>query len=357
MLRNSAGQPGVSTLTSITTLHTPNKMAALGHTLPFYTGPKPTFPMDTALAVIITIFLTALVTFIIILPGIRGKTRLFWMLRVVTSLFIGAVILAVNFSSEWSVGQVSTNTTYKAFSPKWVSVDVGLQIGLGGVNITLTGTPVQQLNETINYNEEFRWRLGESYAEEYTKALEKGLPDPVLYLAEKFTPRSPCGLYNQYRLAGHYASAMLWVAFLCWLLANVMLSMPVLIYGGHMLLATGLFQLLALTFFSMATSLISPCPLRLGTAVLDTHRGPAFWITLATVMAVAHRMQPHRLKAFFNQSGEDPVLEWGSEEGGLLSPRYRSVAESPETQDIPMSEASSEMCFKEEHIKESDCAL
>ncbi|KAH0503271.1 Dual oxidase maturation factor 1 [Microtus ochrogaster] len=294
-------------------------MAALGYTLPFYTGTKPAFPMDTALAVIITIFLTALVTFIIILPGIRGKTRLFWMLRVVTSLFIGAVILAVNFSSEWSVGQINTNTTYKAFSPKWVSVDVGLQIGLGGVNITLT--------------------------------------DPVLYLAEKFTPQSPCGLYNQYRLAGHYASAMLWVAFLCWLLANVMLSMPVLIYGGHMLLATGLFQLLALFFFSMATSFISPCSLRLGTTVLHTHHGPAFWITLATAMAVAHRMQPHRLKAFFNQSAEDSVLEWGSEEGGLLSPRYRSTAEIPETQDIPMSEASSETCFKEEHIKPSDCAL
>uniref|UniRef100_A0A8C6MYY8 Dual oxidase maturation factor 1 n=1 Tax=Mus spicilegus TaxID=10103 RepID=A0A8C6MYY8_MUSSI len=296
-------------------------MAALGHTLPFYTGTKPTFPMDTTLAVIITIFLTALVTFIIILPGIRGKTRLFWLLRVVTSLFIGAVIL---------------------------------------------GTPVQQLNETINYNEAFAWRLGRSYAEEYAKALEKGLPDPVLYLAEKFTPRSPCGLYNQYRLAGHYASAMLWVAFLCWLLANVMLSMPVLVYGGHMLLATGLFQLLALFFFSMTTSLISPCPLRLGTAVLHTHHGPAFWITLATgllcillglVMAVAHRMRPHRLKAFFNQSSEDPVLEWGSEEGGLLSPHYRSIAESPETQDIPMSVASSETCFKEEHPKESDCSL
>lgn len=54
-------------------LSTPTKMAALGHTLPFYTGTKPTFPMDTTLAVIITIFLTALVTFIIILPGIRGK--------------------------------------------------------------------------------------------------------------------------------------------------------------------------------------------------------------------------------------------------------------------------------------------
>nr|XP_035115444.1 dual oxidase maturation factor 1 isoform X1 [Callithrix jacchus] len=275
---------------------------------------------------------------------------------------------AVNFSSEWSVGQVSTNTSYKAFSSEWISADVGLQVGLSGVNITLTGTPVQQLNETINYNEEFAWRLGQNYAEEYAKALEKGLPDPVLYLAEKFTPRSPCGLYHQYRLAGHYASAMLWVAFLCWLLANVMLSMPVLVYGGHMLLATGIFQLLALLFFSMATSLTPPCPLRLGASVLHTHHGPAFWITLTTgllcvllglAMVVAHRMQPHRLKAFFNQSvDEDPMLEWSPEEGGLLSPRYRPMADSPEPQDIPLSEASSTKAHCEEaHLTEPECAL
>nr|KAF6391819.1 dual oxidase maturation factor 1 [Pipistrellus kuhlii] len=297
-------------------------MAAFGHTFPFYPGPKPTFPMDTTLAIIITIFLTALVTFIIILPGIRGKMRLFWLFRVVTSLFIGAVLL---------------------------------------------GTPVQQLNETINYNEEFTWRLGARYAEEYARALEKGLPDPVLYLAEKFTPTSPCGLHGQYRLAGHYTSAILWVAFLCWLLANVMLSIPVLVYGCHMLLATGIFQLLGLIFFSMATPLIPPCPLRMGTAVLHFHRGPAFWITLATgllcvllglAMVVAHRTKPHRLKAFFNQSaGENPGLEWNPEEGGLLSPRYRSTAESPESQDIPLSEASPQACCKEEPPRMTDPAL
>ncbi|XP_016067381.1 PREDICTED: dual oxidase maturation factor 1 [Miniopterus natalensis] len=342
-------------------------MAAFGQTFPFYAGPKPTFPMDTTLAIIVTIFLTALVTFIVILPGIRGKMRLFWLLRVVTSLFIGAVILAVNFSSEWSVAQVSTNTSYKAFSSQWISADVGLQVGLGGVNITLTGTPVQQLNETINYNEEFTWRLGKNYAEEYSRALEKGLPDPVLYLAEKFTQTSPCGLHDQYRLAGHYTSAILWVAFLCWLLANVMLSMPVLVYGCYMLLATGIFQLLGLLFFSMATSLTPPCPLRLGTAALHFHHGPAFWITLTTgllcvllglAMVVAHRMQPHRLKAFFNLSiGEDPGLEWNPEEGGLLSPRYQSTAESSEPQDIPLSEASSQACYKEEHPRVPDPAL
>uniref|UniRef100_A0A673TIT1 Dual oxidase maturation factor 1 n=1 Tax=Suricata suricatta TaxID=37032 RepID=A0A673TIT1_SURSU len=297
-------------------------MAAFGHTFPFYTGLKPIFPMDTTLAVLIVIFLTALITFIIILPGIRGKMRLFWLLRVLTSLFIGAVIL---------------------------------------------GIPVEQLNETINYNEEFTWRLGENYAEKYAKALEKGLPDPVLYLAEKFTPNSPCGLHGQYRLAGHYTSVMLWVAFFCWLLANVMLSMPVLVYGGHMLLATGIFQLLGLLFFSTATSLTPLCHLHLGTATLHTCHGSAFWITLTTgllcvllslAMAVAHRIQPQRLKAFFNQSsGEDSALDWNPEEGRLLSPRYRSTAESPEPQDIPLSEASSEACCKKEHPREPDCTL
>lgn len=69
---------------------------------------------------------------------------------------------------------------------------------------------MQQLNETIDYNERFTWRLHEDYTKEYADALEKGLPDPVLYLAEKFTPNSPCGLYHQYHLAGHYAAATLW---------------------------------------------------------------------------------------------------------------------------------------------------
>ncbi|XP_007472543.1 dual oxidase maturation factor 1 isoform X2 [Monodelphis domestica] len=287
-------------------------MSALGHTFPFYAGPKPTFPMDTTSAVIITVFLTLLVTFIGILPGIRGKMRLFWLLRVVTSLFIGAATL---------------------------------------------GTPIRQLNETIDYNEQFRWHFGQNYAEEYIEALEKGVPDPVLYLAEKFTPNNPCDLYRQYRLAGHYASATLWVAFLCWLLSNVLLSMPALVYGGHMLLATGAFLIFSLLFFSSATTLTPLCPLRLGSASLHIQRGPAFWITLATgllcillglIVMVMHRIQPDRLKIFFNQSGiEEPEKGAGPEEGGLLSPRYRISQESPGDQDITLSEAPSEECPRE----------
>ncbi|VCW78086.1 unnamed protein product, partial [Gulo gulo] len=79
--------------------------------------------------------------------------RWFWLVRVLLSLFIGAEIVAVHFSAQWSVGGMNTNTTYKAFSAARVSAHVGLHVGLEGINITLTGTPVQQLNETIDYNE------------------------------------------------------------------------------------------------------------------------------------------------------------------------------------------------------------
>ncbi|XP_059859560.1 dual oxidase maturation factor 2-like [Delphinus delphis] len=249
--------------------------------LPFYPQPRHAAGISVPLLIVILVFLALAASFLLILPGIRGHSRWFWLVRVLLSLFIGAEIVAVRFSTEWSVGRVSTNTSYKAFSAARVRAHVGLQVGLAGVNVTLTGNPVQQLNETIDYNEQFIWRIGENYAGAYTEALQKGLPDPVLYLAEKFTPSSPCGVYRQYRLAGHYASATLWVAFCFWLLSNVLLSMPAPHYGGLALLITGAFVLFSVFAFASISS-VSLCQLRLGSSELTTHYGAAFWITLAT---------------------------------------------------------------------------
>uniref|UniRef100_A0A8D0ZEQ3 Dual oxidase maturation factor 2 n=1 Tax=Sus scrofa TaxID=9823 RepID=A0A8D0ZEQ3_PIG len=221
--------------------------------------------------------------------------------------------LAVHFSAEWTVGEVSSNTSYKAFSVARVQAHLGLHVGLEGVNITLTGNPVQQLNETIDYNEQFIWRMGENYAAAYAKALEKGLPDPVLYLAEKFTPRSPCGVYRQYRLAGHYASATLWTAFCFWLLSNLLLSMPVPHYGGLALLITGAFALFSVFAFASISS-VPLCQLRLGSSELTTHYGAAFWITLATgilclllgaAVVSLHYARPSALRTFLEGSIKD----------------------------------------------------
>lgn len=74
----------------------------------------------------------------------------------------------------------------------------------------LAGNPVNQLNETINYNEHFAWSFDTDYDQSYGEGLEKGLPSPILYVAEKFTTQSACGVHRQYRISGHYASLMLW---------------------------------------------------------------------------------------------------------------------------------------------------
>ncbi|XP_004466823.1 dual oxidase maturation factor 2 [Dasypus novemcinctus] len=281
--------------------------------LPFYPQPRHAAGFSVPVLIVIVVFLALAVSFLLILPGIRGHSRWFWLVRILLSLYIGAEIVAVHFSAEWLVGRVSTNTSYKAFSSERVQARVGLLVGLEGINITLTGTPTQQLNETIDYNERFSWSLGEDYAGEYAEALQRGLPNPVLYLAEKFTPSSPCGVHRQYRQAGLYASATLWVAFCLWLLSNVLLSMPVPLYGGLALLTTGAFALFAVFAFA-SVSTVPLCPLRLGSAELTTGYGVAFWVTLATgvlclflggILVTLHCARPSALRIFLDQSGKD----------------------------------------------------
>ncbi|XP_036592759.1 dual oxidase maturation factor 2 [Trichosurus vulpecula] len=290
-------------------------MTLFNGVLPFYPQVRHAAGFNVPLLVVIIVFLALAASFLLILPGIRGHSRWFWCIRILLSLFIGTEIVAVHFSGDWFVGQVRTNTSYKAFTSAQVSADIGLQVGLAGVNITLTGTPVHQLNETIDYNEKFSWRFGDNYAEEYEEALHKGLPNPVLYLAEKFTPTSPCGLHHQYRLAGHYASATLWVAFCFWLLSNVLLSMPAPLYGGFSLLIAGAFTFFSIFAF-LTISTVPLCPILLGSEFLSPHYGAAFWVTVATgflclllgaMVVCLHYTHPSALRTFLDLSDDQVV--------------------------------------------------
>uniref|UniRef100_A0A8C4Y8E5 Dual oxidase maturation factor 1 n=1 Tax=Gopherus evgoodei TaxID=1825980 RepID=A0A8C4Y8E5_9SAUR len=248
---------------------------------PFYPQPRKAYAFDVSSIIVIALFLSLGLSFLLILPGIRGRARLYWLFRVILSLFIGAVIVAVQFTGDWETGQVTANTSYKSFSRTMVNADIGLHIGLGGVNVTLIGNPVNQINETINYNEHFAWRFGVNYDQIYKEGLAKGLPSPILYVAEKFSQQSPCGVYSQYRISGHYASATLWVAFCAWLISNMLFSMPVLVYGGYMILVTGAFMIFSLLSFSTVRN--SPmCAIQFGPASLQIVYGASFWLTLAT---------------------------------------------------------------------------
>ncbi|NWZ86292.1 DOXA2 factor, partial [Poecile atricapillus] len=294
---------------------------------PFYPQQRKAAVFDISTVVVIAVFLTLAFSFLLIIAGIRGRARLYWTLRVLLSLSVGAMIVAVQFTRDWETGWVQANTSYKSFSAAQVTADVGLHIGLAGVNITLRGKPVKQINETIDYNEHFPWNFGADYEHSYSEGLEKGLPSPILYVAEKFSRQSPCAVHRQYRTASHYASAMLWVASCTWIVSNILLSMPVLVYGGYMLLVTGAFTTFSLLSFSTVRS--SPmCLIKIGSRTLHVAYGGSFWLVLAigllcfvvgiTIVAM-HHLNLDLLKTFFDLH-EDKAEEYQEMPEVFISP-------------------------------------
>ncbi|XP_076863370.1 dual oxidase maturation factor 1 isoform X4 [Brachyhypopomus gauderio] len=251
---------------------------------PFYPQQRSSFIFSTSLLTVILVFLVLTVSFLLILPGIRGRSRILWTFRILTSLFIGVVLVALNFTSDWAEASLKANITYKSFSNVVVNAELGLHVGLFGINVTLKGDPVVQFNETIDYNEMFAWNS--NIDGEYSKALKKGLPNPILYIAEKFTFNNPCGLIYQYRYSGRYASATLWTAFCCWLVANVLFSMPVIHYAGCMMAVTAAFIFFSMASFSTIYSL-PQCRFAVGAESFETDFSSSFWLALATGLLCA----------------------------------------------------------------------
>ena len=58
------------------------------------------------------------------------------------ALWIGAVILVSNFGYGWYTDTISVQTQYRAFTSEEIVADVGLHIGLRGINITLKGNTI-----------------------------------------------------------------------------------------------------------------------------------------------------------------------------------------------------------------------
>uniref|UniRef100_A0A3P9IV71 Dual oxidase 2 n=1 Tax=Oryzias latipes TaxID=8090 RepID=A0A3P9IV71_ORYLA len=272
---------------------------------PFYPLQRISFIFSGRLLTIILVFLVLASTLLLILPGIRGKSRLFWMLRIITSLFIGGVIVVLNFTDNWAEARMTTNATYKSFSSAVINAEVGLHVGLYDVFHVL-GNPVVQFNETINYNEMFSWH--DLTEEEYEEALEKGLPNPILYIVEKFTLNSPCGLIFQYRYSGRFASATLWTAFCSWMLSNILFSMPVILYAGYMMIVTAGFIFFSMASFSTIMN-VPQCVFSIGTDSVSTEYSHSFWLALATgvlctiigtVVVMLNFLMPERIKTVFS---------------------------------------------------------
>lgn len=101
---------------------------------------------------------------------------------------------------------------YKAFSREKIPAKIGVHIGLMHVNITLTGLPVNNsTTPDIDFNERFNWNQANDMGNSYKNALKRGLPYPILTVAEYFSlGQEGFAWGGQYRAAGYYASIWLW---------------------------------------------------------------------------------------------------------------------------------------------------
>ncbi|XP_070541736.1 dual oxidase maturation factor 1-like [Ptychodera flava] len=259
-------------------------------------------------------------SYALIIPGIRGRERLFCFIRVFLSLFILLVILLVNFGQEWEVAKISTRTQYKAFTNHEINATIGVKIGLRSVNITLKGNPVEQLSENIDYNERFTWsdmwnqgRLGfgpfaGQISREFREAQYKGLPYPILWIAEYFTldgERIRWG--RSYRQAGFFTHICMWVAFPLWILTNILFFM-VIRYGAYFMALTGSVMLLGNLIY--ATLRDGPdLEIPFEQATLMFAYGWCFWlclivgllcIILAVIVVIMDFRFPSQLATFLN---------------------------------------------------------
>ncbi|XP_044270590.1 dual oxidase maturation factor 1 [Tribolium madens] len=233
---------------------------------------------DVTLITFLTIFSTLYVAFLIIFPGIR-KERFTTFFAVTLSLFVGATILVTLFGSAWHVATASIISTYRAFSTEKVSSNIGVYVGLRHVNITLQASGNHNWTSDIDFNEQFLWINSDQMGDSFREAMIRGLPFPILTVAEYFTMgQEGLSWGGQYRAAGYYAIIMLWTSFSVWILMNLMLIV-VPRYGAVLMTTCG-FLLLATAcgYFGLLPE--TPLVVHIEGSTLHFSFGWCYWLVL-----------------------------------------------------------------------------
>lgn len=131
----------------------------------------------------------------------------------------------------------------------------------------------------IDYNERFTWEGANDMGINYQTALKRGLPFPILTVAEYFSlGREGFSWGGQYRAAGYFASILLWASLASWLLMNLLL-LAVPRYGAYMKALTGV--LLVSTNIGYYCLLPKrPLTIYLEGGRLEFHLGWCYWLLL-----------------------------------------------------------------------------
>lgn len=242
--------------------------------------------VDLPALTIYVVFATLLLAFLIILPGIR-KERLSTFGIVTLSLFMGGTTLVGIYNCGWHTGEAQISAAYRAHSNEKIHGKIGVYFGLYQVNVTLLARS-EYYNKTMDmaFNEKFGFERPDQLKEEYKKGLIKGLPFPILTVAEYIAVDA--AYYNQagfgwglsYRQAGFYGSFFLWFSFALWLLTNLTIVV-VPRYGAYLMSLTGAMLIYSdfVYFWLLPTN---PLKIPFEGSILELKMGWCFWLVLTT---------------------------------------------------------------------------
>merc|ERR1719266_3114475 len=213
------------------------------------------------------------------MPGIRSQ-RFTTFTSVILSLFVGGTTLVGIYGCGWHVAEAEISSAYRSFSNEKIQGRLGIYIGIDHVNITLLAMP-EYYNKTMDvaFNERFDFERPDQLQQEYKKGLKKGLPFPILTVAEYMSVDAEGFCWGRnYRQAGYYAEFFLWFSFALWLLMNMMMVI-VPRYGAYLMSCTGAMMLFAdFLYFWLLPS--RPLKIPFEGVVLEFELGWCFWLVL-----------------------------------------------------------------------------
>ncbi|XP_032517617.2 dual oxidase maturation factor 2 [Danaus plexippus] len=272
---------------------------------------------DVPAVALLVAALTLYLAFLTIFPGIR-KERFSTFTIVTLSLFVGTVILVCKHGSSWHVaGARVARAAYRAFSAERLDCWLAVHVGLGHVNVTLNALSwgnVSTGDPGIDYNEQFRWEEAGAIQEWYRAGLLRGLPYPVLSVAEHFAAEHEGFEWGaKYRAAGYTTATLLWTALALWLLMNLLLVV-VPRYGAYAMASLGV-TLCAAAGGYWASLPHAPLVVRLDGAMLFFSMGWCFWLVLIAgaiclvvglLIAALDLVWPHRFSTVLEVDYDTP---------------------------------------------------
>jgi len=252
-----------------------------GPTLYAYSNRTPVIGDSTSITLYI-VFATLFLAFFVVFPGIR-KERFTTFLSVTLSLFVGVSILIGTCASGWHTAEAEISSAYRSFSNEKIHGKMGIYIGLVSANVTLEAMPIYYKNRSmdVNFNEKFGFERPTQLKEEYLAALKKGLPFPILTVAEYMSVDAEGFCWGRtYRAAGYYTCIFLWSSFALWLLMN-MLLVVVPRYGAYAMSLTGLMMLWSTaTYYWLLPR--QPLHVHIDEVILHFELGWCFWLVLVS---------------------------------------------------------------------------